>query len=178
MKEWNVILTSQMGEERRLLYEMTDYGEFSLSGFRAVILGKVPELKEFFEALKRRWETQPFFPEILSSATPVQILFPFALEGLMERLKQEVLPFLPAIAGKPFYVRVKRRGHKGAISSQEVEQALDRFLLDELATQGLQSRIDFTRAEIILLVELLHNRGGLALITREMQARYPFIKVK
>ncbi len=178
MKDWNIILTSRMGEERRLLQEMADCGEFHLSGFRAVIFGKVSDPAQFLENLKRKWETQPFFPEMLSSATPIQVLFPFTLENLMDRLKQEALAFLPAIGEKPFYVRVKRRGHKGEISSQQVEQALDQFLLDELAAQGLQGRIDFHNPELILFVELLHNQCGLTIITREMKERYPFIKVK
>lgn len=178
MKDWNVVLTSQMGQERRLLQEMADYGEFHHSGFRAVIIGKVPDITEFLETLKRTWETQPFLPEILSSAVPAQVVFPFSLENLMDRLKQEALAFLPEIDEKPFYVRVKRRGHKGEISSQEVEQALDPFLLDQLAAQDRQGRIDFDQPELILFVELLHNQCGLSLITRDMKERYPFIKVK
>lgn len=178
MKDWNVVLTSRMGEENRLLREMADFGEFHLSGFRAVILGKVPAPMEFLETLKHKWETQPFFPEMLSTVTPIQVLCSFILENLLDRLKHEALVFLPAIDVKPFYVRVKRRGHKGEISSQEVEQALDHFLLDELAMQGRQGRIDFHHPELILFVELLHNQGGLTLITREMKERYPFIKVK
>ena len=160
------------------MQEMADYGEFHLSGFRAVILGKVDDPGEFLETLKRKWEAQPFFPQMLSTATPIQALFPFTLENLMDRLKQEALAFLPAIGDKPFYVRVKRRGHKGELSSQQVEQALDRFLLEELAAQGREGRVDFNHPEVILFVELLHNQCGLTLITREMKERYPFVKVK
>lgn len=178
MKDWNVILTSRMGQEHRLLQEMADYGEFHGSSFREVVIGKVPDLAEFMEILKHNWETQPFLPEILSTAMPVQALFPFTLENLLDRLKQEALVLLPRLAGQAFYVRVKRRGHKGEISSQEVEQALDRFLLDELAARGQQGRVDFDRPDVILFVELLHNQCGLTLITKDMKARYPFIKVK
>ena len=178
MKDWNMVLTSQMGQERRLLQEMAGYGEFHASGFRAVVIGKVPDTSEFLETLKRAWETQPFLPEILSTALPVQGVFPFTLENLLDRLKQEALSLLPEIDAKPFYVRVKRRGHKGEISSQAVEQALDRFLLDELAARGRQGRIDFQEPEVILFIELLHNQCGLTLITREMKERYPFIRVK
>jgi tRNA(Ser,Leu) C12 N-acetylase TAN1 len=178
MKEWNVVLTSQMGQEHRLLREVSDFGEFHPSGFREVLIGKVPDPSEFLEILKRSWETRPFLPEILSTAVPVQVVFPFTLENLMDRLKQEALAFLPEIDEKPFYVRVKRRGHKNEISSQGVEQALDHFLLEELASQGRQGRIDFDQPELILFVELLHNQCGLTLITRDMKERYPFIKVK
>lgn len=178
MKDWNVLLTSQMGQERRLMQEVADYGEFHPSGFRAVIIGRVSDTAEFLEILKHKWETQPFFPAMLSSATAIQALFPFTLENLTKRLKHEALAFLPAIGENAFYVRVKRRGHKGEISSQEVERALDQFLLAELAAQGRQGRIDFDHPELILFIELLHNQCGLTLITREMKERYPFIKVK
>jgi tRNA(Ser,Leu) C12 N-acetylase TAN1 len=178
MKDWNVVLTSQMGQERRLLQEIADYGEFHPSGFREVVIGRVPDTTEFMETLKRAWEPQPFLAEFLGTAVPVRSVFPFTLENLLDRLKQEALLFLPEIGEKPFYVRVKRRGHKGEISSQEVEQALDRFLLDELAAQGHEGRIDFQEPEVIFMVELLHNQAGLTLITRDMQERYPFIKVK
>jgi tRNA(Ser,Leu) C12 N-acetylase TAN1 len=178
MKDWNVVLTSQMGQENRLLQEMESLGEFHPSGFRAVLIGRVPDPMAFLETLKRAWETQPFLAEMLSTATPVQTLFPFTLENLLDRLKEAALEFLPDIDAKPFYVRVKRRGHKGEISSQEVEQALDRFLLEELSARGRPGRIDFQEPEVILLVELLHNQAGLTLVTREMNERYPFMKVK
>lgn len=178
MKDWNVVLTSQMGQENRLMREISEYGEFQFSGFRAVIIGKVADPQEFLESLKHAWETQPFLPSILSTAVPVRVVFPFTLDNLMDRLKQEALAFLPEIDEKRFYVRVKRRGHKGEVSSLEVEQTLDRFLLEELAARGQQGRIDFHEPEAILFIELLHNQAGLTLITREMKERYPFIKVK
>ncbi|MBW1991479.1 MAG: hypothetical protein JRI59_05075 [Deltaproteobacteria bacterium] len=178
MKDWNLVLTSQMGQERRLLQELGDLGEFRPSGFREVAIGKVADPAAFLEALRRRWEEQPFLPRMLSSVTPIQVLFPFTLDNLLDRLKQEARKFLPEIAGKAFYVRVKRRGYKGEISSQAVEQDLDRFLLDELAAEGREARIDFHAPEVILFVEILHNQAGLTLITRDMKERYPFIKVK
>jgi tRNA(Ser,Leu) C12 N-acetylase TAN1 len=178
MKDWNVVLTSQMGQERRLMQEIAEYGEFQFTGFRAVIIGKVADTGEFLETLRQAWEAKPFLSHILSTAIPVQKVFPFTLENLMERLQQEALAFLPQIDEKPFYVRVKRRGHKGEVSSLEVEQSLDHFLLNELAARGQQGRIDFHEPEVILFVELLHNQAGLTLITKEMKQRYPFIKVK
>lgn len=178
MKDWNVVVTSRMGQEPRLLRELAGLGEFQASGFREVLIGKVPDLREFLEILRKRWHEQPFLPEILSTATPLAALFPFTLENLLTRLQEEARAFLSELAHRAFYVRVKRRGHKGEIKSQEVEQDLDRFLLDTLAAQEAPGRIDFQNPDLILLVELLHNQCGLGLITREMRERYPFIKVK
>jgi len=178
MKDWNVVVTSQMGQETRLLRELSELGEFHPSGFREVLIGRVPDPEAFLETLLRRWQEQPFFGQLLSTATPVRKVFPFTLENLMERLHEEALPFAAELAGRAFYVRVKRRGHKGEINSQQVEQDLDRFLLDTLAARGTPGRIDFHEPEAILFVELLHNQCGLTLITREMRQKFPFIKVK
>jgi tRNA(Ser,Leu) C12 N-acetylase TAN1 len=178
MKEWNVVLTSQMDQERRLLRELEGLGEFSPSGFREVIIGKVPDLTIFLETLKEYWEGKAFFPQLLSTVVPVRRVFPFTLENLVDRLQEEVRPLAAEIRDQAFYVRMKRRGHKGEISSLEVEQALDHFLKEELTSRGFSPHIDFTRPEVIVVVETIHNQCGLNLITREMKDRYPFIKVK
>ena len=178
MKDWNVVVTSQANEERRLLAELEPLGEFHPSGFREVLVGRVPEVGEFLEILRRYWEDKPFFPQLLSAVVPVRTVFPFTLENLLDRLKEQVLALAPEINDAPFYVRMRRRGHKGVLSSQELEQNLDRFLMEELHARGQKCRVDITQAQVIVAVETVHNQCGLGLITREMKERYPFIKVK
>ncbi len=178
MKNWNVVVTSYRNKERQLLRELEGLGEFIGSGFRDVILGKVPEVGDFFESLNRCWEERPFFRYLLSSVVPLLVVFPFTTENLLKRLKQEALALGPEIGNASFYVRMKRRGHKGIISSMEVEQALDKFLLDELAARGQKCKVDFTSAEIIVMIEAIHTQCGLGLVTQEMKDRFPFIKVK
>ncbi len=178
MKTWNVVLTSHSNQERRLLREVAPFGEFQSSGFREVILGNVADLPAFLEDLRDRWEKQPFFRDMLSTVVPVRVMFSFALEDLMSRLERHLIPLAPEIGDRPFYVRLKRRGHKGEIHSQQVEQALDRFLLEKTAALGFSPVVDFTKAQIVVVVEIVHNQCGLGLITSEMQARYPFIRLK
>jgi len=178
MKDWNVVITSYMRQQRRLLRELAGLGEFQPSGFTAVILGKVPEVGEFLEALKNLWEKSPFLSEYLSGVVPIRTVFPFTVENLTARLTEELRALGPEIGNQAFYVRLKRRGHKGEFSSQEVEQALDRFLNEEFCSQGQGCRVDFEAADVIVAVETIHNQCGLGLVTREMKERYPFIKVK
>jgi tRNA(Ser,Leu) C12 N-acetylase TAN1 len=178
MQDWNVVVTSHMGEERRLIRELAELGEFHPSGFREVILGKVPDVHAFLETLNRFWEEKPYIPQMLSTVTPIRTVFPFTLELLLPKLKENILEFIEEIGDAVFYVRMKRRGHKGEVSSQEVEQALDQFLLAELAARGLKGHIDFVAAEVMVVVETIHNQCGLGLVTKEMKERYPFVKVK
>ncbi len=178
MKEWNVVVTSFMGQERRLRRELTGLGEFQSSGFREVIVGLVPDVGEFLETLKRFGDEKPFLAEFLSAVVPLREVFPFTLENLVARLQERTLALGPEIDDKAFYVRLKRRGHKGELDSQAVEQALDEFLKEELASRGQKCHIDFAAPEVIVVVEIIHNQCGLGLVTREMKERYPFIKVK
>jgi len=178
VKEWNVVLTSFMHQESRLLGELAGLGKFHPSGFREVILGQVLDVGAFLETLKRAWEEKPFLAEFLSTVVPLREVFPFTRENLLPRLQERVLAMAPEIAAGPFYVRMKRRGHKGEISSQEVEQALDHFLLEQLESRGQRCRIDFAAPEVIVVVETIHNQCGLGLVTREMKEKYPFIKVR
>jgi tRNA(Ser,Leu) C12 N-acetylase TAN1 len=177
MKDWNVVLTSHEAQQRRLLLELASLGDFRASDFREVIIGKVPDLETFLETLRDYWQ-KPFWPQFLSTVVPVRIVFPFTLNNLLSRLKEATLALGPEIGDAPFYVRMRRRGHKGELSSQAVEQELDQFLLEELTSRGQKCRIDFNAPEVILAVETIHNQCGLGLITRQMKERYPFIKVK
>lgn len=178
MKDWNVVVTSYMHQERRLLQELADLGEFQPTGFRSVLIGQVHDIIDILEILRGRWEKQPFLPDMLSSVVPIRKVFSFTLDNLVARLKEEVLALGPEIGDKAFYVRMHRRGHKGELNSQEVEQALDQFLKEELPARGQKCHIDFAAAAAIVVVETIHNQCGLGLVTREMKERYPFIKVK
>jgi len=178
MKEWNVVLTSHANQERRLLSELAGLGEFQSTGFREVIVGQVPNPSEFLEILLKRWQEQLFLPEMLSTVVPVRVVFPFTLGNLLGLLEDQVKPLALEIGEEPFYVRLKRRGHKGEIASQEVEQVLDRFLKEELDSLGFTPSIDFQNPGVIVVVEIIHNQCGVGLITWDLKARYPFIKVK
>jgi len=178
MKDWNVVITSHIYQESRLLRELRGLGDFHLTGFHSVLVGQVADIYEFMEIVRGRWEKMPFLPEILSSVVPIRKVFPFTLENLLARLQEEALALGPEIGDRAFYVRMQRRGHKGELSSQEVEQALDQFLKDELTARGQKCHIDFAAAEAVVVVETIHNQCGLGLVTREMKERYPFIKVK
>jgi tRNA(Ser,Leu) C12 N-acetylase TAN1 len=82
------------------------------------------------------------------------------------------------VEDRKFYVRVKRRGHKGEISSQEIEKEIARFVIDKLEKDGKHAQVSFSDPDIIIVVEMIANRAGVTSITKEMKEKYVLLKVK
>lgn len=74
--------------------------------------------------------------------------------------------------------RVKRRGHKGELSSLEIEKEMSAFIINALENAGKQAQVNFEDPDKFIIVETIGNRAGVGLITREMRERYPLIRVK
>jgi len=180
VKDWNVVVTSAASgrKERFLLQELRQLGEFSPTGFRSVFLGKVADVGAFLDDLREAAEMMPETFAAIGQVVPVEQTHSFEPGELEAALRAAVLPFAERIGPQRFIVRVKRRGYKGAVSSLELERGLADLLHAEIERLGFEPRIDFDHPDAILAVELFPNRFGLALVSREMKERYPFIKVK
>jgi tRNA(Ser,Leu) C12 N-acetylase TAN1 len=74
-------------------------------------------------------------------------------------------------------VRVERRGHKGIIDTQACEQTLGAFLWAALEARGARPVVEFDDPDVVVVVELVGDTGGLALVTRELRTRFPFVKI-
>jgi len=114
----------------------------------------------------------------LSQVVPLERTFHFNLPDFMDRLKETISPYAERIKDKKFYVRVKRRGHKGEISSQEVEKESAGFILETLEKAGKQAHVKFDDPDAIIVVETIADWAGLAFITRQMKEKYPLVKIK
>jgi hypothetical protein len=97
-----VVITSYTRQQERLLQELAGLGEFQPSGCTAVILGKVPEVGEFLEALKNLWGKSPFLSEYLSGVVPIRTVISFTVENLAAHLKEELRALGPEIGNQAF----------------------------------------------------------------------------
>ncbi len=75
-------------------------------------------------------------------------------------------------------MRLERRGHKGTILSPEVERSLGDYVMDLATQQGKRLHVSFQDSDYIVVAETVGNRCGVALVTRELHTRYPFVKVR
>lgn len=178
MEEFNILATAQRAEEGRLLRALRRLGEFTHSGFRDVVIGRVKDIERFLEEIEVLRQRSPNEIAALSQIVPIERSFRFNLENIMDKLKEALLPYADVIDSKSFYVRVVRRGHKGELSSLEIEQALDAFMRAELEKRSQEVRIDFKDPDLIIVVETVADLAGVGLISRQMKEKYPFIRIK
>jgi tRNA(Ser,Leu) C12 N-acetylase TAN1 len=178
MKEWNVLVATHRGQEKKSLRFLSQHGEFKSSGFKDVLLGHVEDVNLFLDKLELMRQENPGRMSSLSQIVPLERTFSFKLSDLLDKLKETVSPYIEKVADKTFYVRVKRRGHKGEISSQECEKEIAEFVLDHLEKAGKQAHVRFDDPDVIIVVEMIANWAGVTSITREMKEKYPLVKVK
>lgn len=177
--EWNVLVTAFIRKERVLLPLLREFGEFQGSGFRDVIIGAVENRDGFFEAVERLRREHPGRVRHLSRLAPMDRTFRFDVADLREKLKEALTPCANALVkGSTFFIRVRRRGHKGELSSLEIEQEMSGFSIDLAEKAGRQVHVRFEEPDTILIVETIGNRAGVGIITRAMRERCAFIRVK
>jgi len=178
MKEWNILATAFWGRGKHALRLLTQHGEFKGSGFKDVLQGHVEDVRLFLEKLELLRHENPDGMTSLSQILPLERTFNFNLPDFMDKLKETVSPYVEKVEGKKFYVRVKRRGHKGEMSSLEIEKEISGFIFEELEKAGKKAQVSFSNPDVVIIAETIANRAAVALITREMKEKYPLIKVK
>ncbi len=180
MKNWNVLVTAQpgWGRELHLLRALNLLGEFHPTQFKDVCTGRVEDVTRFLDALLRAREANERWTRDLARVIPVERTFRFAPEDLATQLKQAVAPFAQRMAGGSFHVRLERRGLIGQVTSPEVEREVADHLFALLEDRGKDLHASFREPDYIVAAETLDDECGVALLTREVMERYPFVQAR
>ncbi len=178
MREWNVVVTVFDGGYNRARHLLERLGEVGRSDFFNILVMQVMDTRQLMEALRDEIDRAPEISRFLARVVPVTRTFTFQSPGeFEEKARDAVTPWIPAISGKGFHVRMHRRGFKGRLSSMEEERFLDTYLLEALERAGTPGRITFSDPDIVIALETVGPRAGLSLWTREDLTRYPFLKL-
>jgi tRNA(Ser,Leu) C12 N-acetylase TAN1 len=178
MKDWNVIITTQPRREREVLSALNRLGTFTRPEFKGILIGRVAEVGRFLEEIRRASEEHAAWRLYLLRVLPVEQTFSFTPQTFEERLKEAVAPFIQRMVGGTFHVRLERRGYKGQIISPDVEGRLGEYVMHVATQQGKIMCVSFHDSDYVVVAETVGNLCGVALITRELRARYPFVKIR
>lgn len=176
--DWNVVASVHERGFVRACELLGELGPVSRTEFYNVLVMKVEDVRRFLEALRTLIDETPDAHAVLARVVPVTRTFTFqTAEEFEAKAMNAAAPWMTELAGKRFHVRMRRRGFKGKLSSQQEERFLDEFILRRLDEDAMPGRIDFEDPDAVVAVETLGQRAGLSLWTREDLERYPFVRV-
>lgn len=176
MQDWNVVATIRERGFREAMRILSEFGQTERTDYFNVAVVRVEDPALFAPDFEVFMEGFPAAMDYVARAVPVFETFTFIGVDEFRALAEETaLLFLPVLAGKAFHVRLRRRGFKGILRTPEVERFLDEALLTAMEATGSAGRLAFDAAEAVLDAEMVGNRCGMSVWTREEIARYPFL---
>jgi len=178
MQEWNVVINLNEQARKQAYRKLEVFGPMRKTGFFNVLLMQVDDPHAMLETMRQWIQEDPHSLFFLSRIIPATRTFVFqSSEQFEARAKEVVLQWAPALAGKSFHVRMRRRGFKGKISSLEEEHFLDGLLIEATDKTGAPGRITFDDPDAIIAIETIGPWAGLSVWGREDLLRFPFIRL-
>jgi tRNA(Ser,Leu) C12 N-acetylase TAN1 len=180
MHDWNVVVTLFQDPRsfRRARNILRQLGEVSPTEFHNVLVMRVENLAGFLRDYSAMLSAEPGIQNDISRAIPLMETFEFRdREEFEDKARAIALSWVPRLKGLSFYVRLHRRGLKGALQSPAEERFLDEALLAALEEAQAPGRISFEEPDAVIDIESIGHRAGMSLWTREDLARYPFLRV-
>lgn len=176
--DWNLVVTIVAGPHRvrDVLRPLNEFGWFMPTAFKDVCVGDVQDVPAFLDRIADRRERGEPWALMIGRIIPVERVFDFIPENFAERLKEAVAPFAERMQSGTCHVRVERRGHAGEIPTQAVERAVADHLYDLAQARGVHLATSFTDPDYVVVAETLGEQCGVALLTRDLARRYPFVQ--
>ena len=180
LTDWNVVVTLRQGAYREGARMLSELGQVGRTNYRHVLAVHVEDVRTFLDALLERWERDRERLEgVLGHVIPVEDVFLFhTVEEFETRAGRILVRRAEELAGRSFHVRMHRHGFKGVLSSREEESFLGERVLEELESRDETATVSFREPDVLVVVETISTRGGIAILEREDLDRYPFLGVE
>ncbi len=177
MKEWNIVITVFQDGFRCALRALRKLGEVDHGHYHNVLLMRVDDPMALLQAIEQQTVQEPALFDAISRVAPAMRTFEFhSAEEFKEKAKAAVLEWVPHLAGRSFHVRLHRRGFKHELESPEAEKYLGEALVDALAWQGTPGSISFSDPDVVISIDTIDQRAGLAVFTRADLAQHPLLR--
>ena len=97
-------------------------------------------------------------------------------EEFVEKAKSIIGEWLPRLAGRSLHVQLRRRGTKLELRTQKAERLFNDAVFGAAAEAGMPGKILFTNPDVVIGIDTIDNRAGLALWTREEPAHFHLLR--
>jgi tRNA(Ser,Leu) C12 N-acetylase TAN1 len=175
---WNVVVTVHdegFSRTRRVLQRL---GTVVETPFYNVLLLAADDIPELLTAVDGLLAADPRLAHDVARILPLSHTFDVRdSTELEQRFETIAAGWLDRLAGCAFHVRLHARGWGKELSRLAEERVLDDVVLRALAARGTPGRIGFDRPDVVIDVEVVGDRAGVALWTREDLDRFPFLRI-
>jgi len=177
VKDWNVVVSVFQDGYSRALRALQKLGVAERSPYHNVLLMKVDDPAVLLEAIEKRTQENPALYDAISRVAPAMRSFDFlSEEEFVEKTKAIFREWLPRLAERSLHVRLRRRGTKHDLRTQEAERLFNDAIVDAATRAGTPSTISFTDPDVVIEIDTVDNRAGLGLWTRDELARYHVLR--
>lgn len=176
---WNVVVTLRNDDCAHVWRVLERLGPVAQTRFYNVLLMRIDDIPTFLASLDRLLAEDTRLGRAVLHILPLTHTFEFRDVAEFERRVREVaLGWLDQLVGRSFFVRLHRRGFGDEISRHAEERGLDGALLDALRARGTPGTIDFEKPDVVIDIEAVGQRAGMALWTHDDLERHPFLRIR
>ena len=177
MKDWNVVVTVYQDGFRRAIRALEELGQVERSPYYNVLVMKVKDAVSFLEAIERKTEENPALYDAISRVAPAERNFGFqSAEEFKDNANSVLRGWAPRLGRRSFHVRFHRRGARLDLGTSDTERFLDDAALAATSEVGAPGRLSFADSDVVVAIDTVDDRAGVALWTRDDLARYRLLR--
>jgi tRNA(Ser,Leu) C12 N-acetylase TAN1 len=177
VKDWNVIVTIYREGLQRALRALQDIGPTDSSPYHNVLVMKVDEPLKVLDTVERLTDARPALYDAIARVAPAMRSFQFQSTDAFEAaVNSTVLEWLPMLAGRSFHVRLHRRGPNLDLRTPDAERLFDDAIIAATARAGTPACISFTEPDVVVVIDTIENRAGIAIWTKDDLARHRLLR--
>lgn len=174
--EWNVVISLYQGGFRRARRALAEFGQAE-SPYHNVLVMQVDDPVALLTVIERLTAERPALYDAISRVAPAMRTFEFSsAEDLKAQAGAILTEWSPRAAGHTFHVRLHQRGGEDHLETPGAERFFDDVLLEATTKAGAPAKVSFTEPEVVVDIETVNQRAGLALWTREDLATHRLLR--
>lgn len=177
MRDWNVVISIYQYGFKRAVRALQELGRVDRSPYHNVLVMAADDPFALLAAIEQKTERDPALYDAISRVAPALRCFEFhSAEEFRQAATSIVMEWLPRLHGKSFHVRLHRRGLKHDLRSPEIERFLDEALLAALAQAGAPGCVSFSDPDMVIAIDTIDERAGVALWSRDDIAQHRLLR--
>ena len=177
MRDWNVVISIYQDGFRRVIHALKDLGTVERSLYYNVLVMKADDAIGLLESVERKTEESPALYDAISRVAPAMRNFEFrSADEFKEKAGSMLREWSQRLAGRSFHVRLHQRGAIHELETSDTEKFLDDTALAATSEIGAPGKLSFTDPDIVVAIDTVDDRAGVALWAREDLARHRLLR--